>query len=258
MGTDKGVSQGSTEPEALRKLVVVIITNFLNDFQFNLAEREQAVRGEGVFGFPKAMAGPGSHCSSLCPRKETGHQTDWLRFVALALFLSPWVSTQLSPALPLLCFLPPHLTLWAFRACELEQKTGLETSVGRNQGWNHTGGITAPIRVGKGWPYSPGGTKQPTTTMLLSLARRREGPGETSGGISACKGGLLEGRGHSLAELAVTGRGEMVSNKKRGDLDWVCKEGGFYGKGGEAVAQAAQRGGGAPSLQTAKARLGGL
>ena len=32
----------------------------------------------------------------------------------------------------------------------------------------------------------------------------------------------------------------------------------FYNKGGEALAQVAQRGGGAPSLQTAKVRLDGL
>jgi len=31
----------------------------------------------------------------------------------------------------------------------------------------------------------------------------------------------------------------------------------FYNKGSEALAQAAQRGGGAPSLQTAKVRLDG-
>ena len=31
----------------------------------------------------------------------------------------------------------------------------------------------------------------------------------------------------------------------------------FYNKGGEALAQVAQRGGGAPSLQTAKVRLDG-
>lgn len=93
--------------------------------------------------------------------KEIGYQTNWLRFVALVLFLSPWVSTQLRPALPALCFLPPRLTLQAFRACEPEQKTGLETSVGRNLGWNHTDGITALIRVGKGWPYSPRGQSSP-------------------------------------------------------------------------------------------------
>jgi len=49
---------------------------------------------------------------------------------------------------------------------------------------------------------------------------------------------------------------EMTSNSKRGDLDWI-EERRFGTEGGEAVAQVAQRGGGAPSLQTAKVRLDG-
>jgi len=36
------------------------------------------------------------------------------------------------------------------------------------------------------------------------------------------------------------------------------KEEGFYSKGSEALPQAAQRGAGAPSLETAKVRLDGL
>ena len=41
----------------------------------------------------------------------------------------------------------------------------------------------------------------------------------------------------------MTEQGEMVSNEKRGDLDWTKF---LLSNGGEALAQAAQRGGGCP------------
>jgi len=44
---------------------------------------------------------------------------------------------------------------------------------------------------------------------------------------------------------------------KRGEVWTGYKEEVFYSKGGEALAQAAQRGGGAPSLGTPKVRLDG-
>ena len=48
----------------------------------------------------------------------------------------------------------------------------------------------------------------------------------------------------------------MVSNYKRGDLDWY-KEEIFYNKGGEALAQIEQRGSGCPVLGDIQGQAGG-
>ena len=51
----------------------------------------------------------------------------------------------------------------------------------------------------------------------------------------------------------VTGQGEMVSNEKRGDLDWIIIY--FYNQGGEVWHRLPREVMDAPSLETLKVRL---
>lgn len=58
----------------------------------------------------------------------------------------------------------------------------------------------------------------------------------------------------TVAESVVIGHKEIVSN----ETGWFTLEEVFYHCGGKALALAAQRGGGSPTLETSKVRLEGL